>query len=106
MGAGLLGKNQSIFGSGRDLCSHTFVSMPLLPCSVGIFVADLRKQRLLPQAPRTLLEEPTDTDLPGKEYWDLCYKTSFSEISGSGVNATSGPWGGDVVAQTDSERSP
>lgn len=61
MGAGLLGKNQTIFGSGRELCSHTFVSMPLLPCSAGIFVAALRKQRLLSQAPRTLLEEPTYT---------------------------------------------
>ena len=60
-GAGLLGKNKFIFGSGRELCSHTFVSVPLPPCSAGIFPADPQKQRLLPQAPRTLLEEPTYT---------------------------------------------
>lgn len=44
-------------------------------------------------------------DLPGKERWDLCYKTSFSEISGLGANATSGPQGGDV-AHADGKCSP
>lgn len=61
MGAGLLGKNRFIAGWGRALCSHTFISMPLPPCSAGIFAADPQKQRLLPQDPHTPLEEPTNT---------------------------------------------
>lgn len=39
----------------EELCSHTLALVLSSPSSTSLFVADLQEQRLLPQAPHTLL---------------------------------------------------
>lgn len=77
------------FWLGQRAVLCTLVPVPPPPPSAGVFAADPQKQRLLPQASRTLLEEPAYT-LSSLNGALGPLVQSFSEISGFGEN-TSGP---------------